>query len=87
MLLINPATRHNERTLVVACVTVFLSIWIDKGLGMVVAGFTPSPLDTVTTYSPTIPELLISLGVYAIGVLTITVLYKIALEVRGEVAR
>jgi Ni/Fe-hydrogenase subunit HybB-like protein len=86
VLLINPRTRGNEKTLVLGCIAVFLSIWIDKGLGMVVTGFTPSPLGTVTTYSPTIPELLISLGVYGVGVLAITLFYKIALEVRGQIA-
>ena len=85
VLLINPGTRHNERTLVLGCVAVFISLWIDKGLGMVIAGFVPSPLGHVTSYSPTAPELLISLAVYAAGALVITGLYKIALEVRGQI--
>ncbi len=85
VLLINPKTRRRETTLTLACVAVFAAIWIDKGLGMVVAGFVPSPLGTVTPYSPTLTELAISVGVYAIGLLLITVFYKIALEVRGQV--
>jgi molybdopterin-containing oxidoreductase family membrane subunit len=83
-LLLNPRTRHNERILTFACVAVFLSIWIDKGLGMVVTGFVPSPLGRVMEYWPTAPELLISLGIYALGILIVTGLYKIALSVRGE---
>ena len=63
---------------------VFISLWIDKGLGMVIAGFVPSPLGHVTHYAPTAPELAISLAVYAVGALVITGLYKIALEVRGQ---
>lgn len=85
VLLITPRTRHNERSLVAACVAVFLSIWIDKGLGMVVTGFVPSPLGRVTEYWPTVPEFLISVGIYAMGLLIVTGLYKIALSVRGEV--
>ena len=54
--------------------------------GMVVAGFNPSPLGHVTKYVPTAPEVLIGLGVYGIGALIVTVLYKTALSVRGEVA-
>jgi len=84
VLLINPATRNRQRTLVLACIAVFVSIWIDKGLGMVVAGFIPTPTAHVVAYVPTLPELMISLGVYAIGVLLITLFYKIALSVRGE---
>jgi molybdopterin-containing oxidoreductase family membrane subunit len=85
VLLINPSTRSNELTLGIACAAVFGSLWIDKGLGMVIAGFVPSPLGKVVHYSPTLPELAISLAVYAIGLLIVTGLYKIALEVRGQV--
>jgi molybdopterin-containing oxidoreductase family membrane subunit len=83
-LLVNPKTRTNHRTLTVACVAVFGSIWIDKGLGMVVAGFVPNPVGTITEYWPSLPEAMISLGIYGIGALMVTVLYRIALSVRGE---
>jgi molybdopterin-containing oxidoreductase family membrane subunit len=53
---------------------------------MVVTGFVPSPLGQVTSYLPTAPELLIGLGIYAIGALMLTMLYKVALSVRGEVS-
>ncbi len=84
VLLVNPKTRGNRRTLTVACLAVFASIWIDKGLGMVVAGFVPNPLGEVTEYWPTLPEAAISLGIYGIGALTATVLFRVALKVRGE---
>jgi molybdopterin-containing oxidoreductase family membrane subunit len=85
VLLINPKTRGNERTLVAACIAVFTALWIEKGLGLIIAGFVPSPMGAVTSYSPSIPEVLIAVGIYAIGILLITVFYKIALSVRGEV--
>ena len=84
VILVNPATRRSETTLVVGCMAVFGSLWIDKGLGMVIAGFIPSPLGKVTHYSPTVPELTISMAIYAIGLLIVTGLFKIALEVRGQ---
>jgi len=87
VLLINPGTRKNERTLVFACIAVFIALWIEKGLGLVVTGFIPNPLGVVREYWPTLPEAMIALGVYGIGLLIITVLYKIALSVRGEVSR
>lgn len=85
ILLINPNTRKKENVLVWACAFVFLSIWIDKGLGMVVAGFTPSPLGHVIAYWPTLPEFMISLGIFALGMLIVTGLYKVALSVRRQV--
>jgi len=84
VLLINPKTRHNETWLKVACVAVFASLWIDKGLGMVIAGFVPTPLGKVAHYAPSAPELMITFAIYAGGLLIITGLYKIALEVRGQ---
>jgi Ni/Fe-hydrogenase subunit HybB-like protein len=85
-ILLSPKRRARESTLAVACVAVFASVWTEKGLGLVVAGFVPSPLGKVVGYSPTAPELLIAAGVYGAGLLVLTVLYKIALAVRGDLA-
>jgi Ni/Fe-hydrogenase subunit HybB-like protein len=84
ILLLTPSLRKNETILGIACLTVFGSIWIDKGLGMVVTGFIPSPFGKVIEYWPTFPEFMISIGVYAIGALIVTGLYKIALSIREE---
>ncbi len=86
VLLLTPRTRKNETVLAAACGMVFLSLWIDKGLGLIVGGFVPSPLGHVTSYIPTVPEMSITLAIWAVGGLMITVLYKIALSVRGELA-
>ncbi len=82
VLLLVPRFRHDEKILAVACVTVFLSLWIDKGIGLIVGGFVPSPLGAVTEYAPTLPEISIALGIWAVGFLMITVFYKITLSVR-----
>ncbi len=86
LLLLNPGTRKNERTLGFACAAIFVALWIDKGLGLVVTGFIPNPLGVVVEYWPTFPEVMIAIGVYGIGALAVTLLYKIALSVRGEVS-
>ena len=82
--LLIPKYRENEKVLAWICPAIFISIWIDKGLGMVVTGFIPTPLGKVVDYSPTVPELLISLAIWAIGFFLITVFYKIALSLRRE---
>ncbi|MBU0982999.1 MAG: polysulfide reductase NrfD [candidate division Zixibacteria bacterium] len=86
VLLYNPKTRNREFTLGLACVALFVSLWIDKGLAMVVTGFIPNPLGTVTSYWPTLPEFVISIGVYGMGALVLTLLYKIAMTIRGKVS-
>ncbi|MFH0899901.1 MAG: NrfD/PsrC family molybdoenzyme membrane anchor subunit [Pseudomonadota bacterium] len=86
ILLINPRTRAKESTLALAAGMVFVSLWIDKGLGMVITGFVPSPLGKVTDYAPTGSELMVALGVYSLGFLVLTVLYKITVSVRENLA-
>jgi molybdopterin-containing oxidoreductase family membrane subunit len=83
--LVIPKTRNNSKVLFSTCIIVFISIWIDKGLGLVITGFIPSPFGKVIQYWPTIPESLISLGIWAIGSFLITIFYKIALSVRKEI--
>jgi molybdopterin-containing oxidoreductase family membrane subunit len=65
---------------------VFISLWIDKGFGLIIGGFVPNMFETVTEYWPTMPETLISIGVWAAGFLVLTILYKIAITVREETA-
>lgn len=84
ILLVIPSARRDEKTLAFACVAVFVALWIDKGFGLIVGGFVPNMLEKVTEYWPTLPEALISLGVWAIGLLILTVLYKIAVSVKKE---
>jgi Ni/Fe-hydrogenase subunit HybB-like protein len=84
VLLFIPRLRRNESVLVVAALAVVGSLWIDKGLGMVVTGFIPNPLGHITEYWPTMKETLIVIGIYSLGALLVTVLYKIAVEVREE---
>ncbi len=86
LLLINPSTRRREGILTLACVAVFVSLWIEKGLGLVVTGFIPSPLGRVFEYSPTGPEVSITLGIWAMGFLILTILYKIAISVKEEIS-
>ncbi len=86
ILLVNPITRKNESVLAVACATVFFGTWIDKGLGMISGGFVPSPLHHVNEYVPTLPEIMITIGVWATGFLVLTALFKIAVTIKEEVS-
>lgn len=84
-MLVFPQIRRNESLLAVACVATFASLWIDKGFGLVVGGFVPNPFERITEYWPTIPEAIITMAVWAIGFLVLTILYKTAISVKEEV--
>jgi molybdopterin-containing oxidoreductase family membrane subunit len=86
ILLIVPRTRRDENIFALAAMLVFVSLWIDKGIGLIVGGFVPSPLGAVTEYAPTLPEIAITLGIWAVGFLMLTVFYKITLSVRATLA-
>jgi Ni/Fe-hydrogenase subunit HybB-like protein len=85
ILLVPPKFRKNETLLPIACVATFLSLWLEKGLGLIVGGFVPNPFEGVTGYLPTLPEISIALGVWAIGFLVLTLLYKTVVTVKEEV--
>ncbi len=84
IMLLVPATRKREDTLAIACILLFVSLWIDKGIGLVIGGFVPNPLEEITAYHPSFQEIMITLGVWATGFFILTVLYKIALAVKEE---
>jgi molybdopterin-containing oxidoreductase family membrane subunit len=85
VLFLSGATRAKESILALACVAVFISMWIDKGLGLIVPGFIPSQTGEVVEYTPTVPEIFIALGVVALGALVLTVLYKITTSVLADI--
>ena len=84
LLLVVPKWRGSERILAFACGALFISLWIDKGFGLVIGGFIPNPFEGVTEYWPTLRETSIALGIWALGFLVLTLLYKIAISVREE---
>jgi molybdopterin-containing oxidoreductase family membrane subunit len=84
VMLLVPATRKREDTLAIACILLFISLWIDKGIGLVIGGFVPNPLEEITAYHPSFQEIMITLGIWATGFFILTVLYKIALGVKEE---
>lgn len=84
-LLINPNTRKQEKTLKIACLATFFSLWIEKGITLVITGFIPNTFETITRYIPTIPEIFITLGVWSAGFFILAVLYKIAVSIKEEV--
>jgi molybdopterin-containing oxidoreductase family membrane subunit len=86
IILVIPATRRNEGLLGFACACVFFALWAEKGIGLIIAGFVPSPLEKVVEYHVTPPEIAITIGVWAMGFFVLTVLYKIALGIKEEAA-
>jgi len=82
-MLYSPRTRVGNQVLAASCVCIFISLWIEKGMGLIVGGLVPSALGSVAKYQPTMPEWGIVIGIWAIGSLMVTVFYKITVGVRS----
>jgi Ni/Fe-hydrogenase subunit HybB-like protein len=81
-----PSFRTNQKLLPIACVLAFGGIWVEKGMGLVVPGFIPTPIGEVTEYYPTMIEIMMTIGLWAAGFFVLTILLKGAIGILlGEV--
>ncbi len=86
LILLMPALRKNFLTMNIACVLIFIGVYIEKGIGLVFPGFTPDTLGEIYDYMPNAMELWISLAVWAIGLMIFTIGAKIAIAIQtGEI--
>jgi molybdopterin-containing oxidoreductase family membrane subunit len=87
VLLILPVSR-SLRWLNLTCVLCIVGIWIEKGMGLVIPGFIPTPLGQIVEYTPSLNETLICLGIWAFGLLCYTVFLRMAVPImQGRLSR
>jgi molybdopterin-containing oxidoreductase family membrane subunit len=79
--------RKDPRWLIPACILLFVGIWIEKGMGLVIPGFIPSPLGEIVEYTPTWIELAVTLGIWAMGLFVFTVLVRVAVPIELGTSR
>jgi molybdopterin-containing oxidoreductase family membrane subunit len=85
ILLVLPASR-GLHVLNVACVLAIAGIWIEKGMGLIVPAFIPTPLGEMVEYVPTLNEILVCLGIWSFGLLLYTVFVRMSVPVlSGEI--
>lgn len=86
ILMIHPL-RRNPLTMNIAFVLIIVGVWIEKGMGLVVPAFIPTPIGEIYEYTPSLTEIMVSIGIWAIGLLIFTLLAKAALPVQCEFLR
>ncbi len=80
-----PKLRQNSKMLIFACVLAVLGIWIEKGMGLIIPGFIPTPLGDMVEYTPSVVEFFVCLGIWSFGALLFTILAKVAVAIQvGE---
>jgi Ni/Fe-hydrogenase subunit HybB-like protein len=86
-ILVLPVSR-SLKYLNVACVLGIVGIWIEKGMGLVIPGFIPTPLGAVVDYLPSLNETLVCLGIWAFGLLLYTIFLRMAVPIlQGRMTR
>lgn len=83
---LNPRLYRQKSLLYLACVFAFIGIWIEKGMGLIIPGFIPTPLGDLVEYTPSVTEFFVSMGIWAIGAGLFTVFAKVAIAIQtGEI--
>jgi Ni/Fe-hydrogenase subunit HybB-like protein len=86
VMLFMPSFRNDFNKLQIPCTMAFAGIWIEKGMGLIVPGYIPSPIGEVTEYHPSFVEWLLTLGIWAFGFFILTILLKGAIGILlGEI--
>jgi molybdopterin-containing oxidoreductase family membrane subunit len=80
-LFIVPAARRNPVTLNLGCLATYAGVYIEKGMGLIIPGLTPDPLGDIYEYYPTLVELRVAAGIFAIGFLVFTLMLKVAVPI------
>ena len=76
-----PKTRTRFLTLNLGCALIFFGVFIEKGMGLVVPGMTPDALGEIYEYAPSLNEWAVTVGVFGIGALVLTVLVKVSVPI------
>ena len=80
-----PGREHRFKSLNFACVLSIVGIWIEKGMGLIVPGFLPTPLGEIVEYAPTANETMLCIGIWAFGALVFSWMIHLAVPiVSGE---
>ena len=80
-LFISPTTRRNLITLNIGCLATYAGVYIEKGMGLIIPGLTPDTLGEIYEYYPTIAELRVAAGIFAVGFLLFTLMLKVAVPI------
>ena len=81
VILITPPLAKQFYYLNMACILATVGIWIEKGPGMIVPGFLPTPLGEVVEYAPSLNETLICAGIWAFGILLFSWMLRLAIPI------
>ena len=81
VLVMIPKVRAKRNCFLAICLLTIIGIWVEKGMGLIFPGFTPTPLGEIVEYAPNIGEIFVSFGVIALGAILFTTMTKVAISI------
>ena len=81
LLFIVPSTRRWPVTMNIGCVMIYASVYIEKGIALIVPGYTPDTLGQVYKYFPSWTEVRVAVGIFGVGFMLFTLMVKVAVAI------
>jgi Ni/Fe-hydrogenase subunit HybB-like protein len=81
LLFLIPYTRKNPITLNLGAVMIYFGVYIEKGIALVIPGFTPDTQGQIYDYRPALVELVVAMAIFSMGFLLFTMMVKVAIAV------
>lgn len=78
-----PKLRQNVKLMYVACGLTVVGIWTEKGMGLIFPGFVPNPLGEIVEYAPNAGEIILNLGIVALGAFLYTAMAKVTIAIQS----
>ena len=78
-----PKLRQNTKLMYAACGLTVVCIWTEKGMGLIFPGFVPNPLGEIVEYAPNAGEIILNLGIVALGAFLYTAMAKVTIAIQS----
>lgn len=81
IILITRPLARNQILINTACILAIVGIWVEKGMGLIIPGFIPTPLGSIVEYLPSVNEVLVCVGIWALGLLLFSWMVHLAIPI------
>lgn len=79
LLFLIPATRRNFITMNLGAFMIYISVYVEKGIALIIPGYTPDSLGQIYSYTPSLTEILVAAGIFGTGFLLFTLFVRLAI--------
>ena len=74
-----PASRKNLILMNIGALLIYSSVYVEKGIALIIPGYTPDSLGQIYTYTPSLTELRVACAIFGFGFLFFTLLVRVAI--------